>query len=81
MAEKKDVNWFGICFFLIIGIAFLGSVINPSDPQKDYEEVIRLRGERLQYEAEQQRIKDNIEFHSNVEAIKIDMEKNPGRYR
>ena len=57
------------------------SVINPSDPQKDYEEVIRLRGERLQYEAEHQRIKDNIEFHSQVEALKIDMEKNPGRYR
>ena len=82
MTQKEDnVNWVKICFFLVIAIAVIGSIFSPSDPQKDYEELIKLRGERLQYEAEHQRVQDNIEFNSQIEALKIDMEKNPGRYR
>jgi len=81
MAQKEEVNWVKICFFLVLAIAVIGSIFSPSDPQKDYEELIELRGERLQYEAEHQRVQDNIEFRSQVEALKIDMEKNPGRYK
>ena len=80
MAQKEEVNWVKICFFLVIALTVIVSIFSPSDPQKDYEELIKLRGERLQYEAEHQRVQDNIELRSQIEALKIDMEKNPGRY-
>ena len=79
--NEGEINWVTLSWIAVVVFAVIGSVFSPSDPQKDYDDLIKLRGERLQYEAEQQRVQDNIEFRSQVEALKIDMEKNPGRYR
>jgi len=74
VSKKEDyfsVNWVTLFWIAIIVFAIIGA-FSPSNPQKDYDDLIRLRGERLQYEAEQQRIQDNIEFRSQIEALKID---------